>query len=215
MKNLEMTDRRELENLLAEIYRNCQNHQVNPRKEFQDVIHQFNGKIGDQINFDGNFYDKGDEENSYVKIKLYNQQQNLATIETEHGFINPGSMPFWTDVWAFELLGSNQPKPIADTTEIKVITPRWNVENGVSEAVYDENKKKRLAVYHAPDEIAKNVVMKLCNSVSYSKDHSVIKEKLKHLNLPSNIKIKNLDAIVDSVTSQIHNVEQEDITMEK
>lgn len=203
MENEELTNRQKIENLLVDIYKNHKNHQRIERKTEKDVLHKFEGTIGKQVTFNGEFYDKGDAENSSVKIGLRYKNQPLAQIETEHGFINPGSMPFWTEQWGF-VLRPDSPKGIADTTNIKVISPKWKEECSVCDVTYNTDQQCRLAVLHAPDETADAVVAKIWNRVVRSKDLVEVTEKLKRLNLPSNVTIKNVDLLAENLVNQIY-----------
>lgn len=214
VNNLTIKDRVDLERLLEQTYRRNFYHEKHLADKM--LVHQFNGEIGDLIKFDGKFFDpaQGNPEKSWVEIDYRNQNQKLARITTEHGFITPGSMPFWTDreglVWIRDWWMSNNIKPIADTTKIKVFSPRYNEKDGISETFYNEDKLRQLVVYHAPEENAKNLLKNFFQALDYSEDHVEVKNKLKDLELSSNIKIKNFDVLADIVTNQIYHTEQVD-----
>lgn len=216
INSLTSNDRFNVELLLEKTYRHNLYH--NKFLEKNMTVHQFRGQIGDQFFFNGKFFipANGNVKKSWAEINYHNQNQNLTKIITEHGFIAPGSMPFWTDkqglIWDEDWLNNNI-KAIDDATTIKVFSPRYNEKDGVSETYYNEKKLRKLSVYHAPYENAKDVLANIFKTLDYSKDHNEVKNKLTQLNLPSNIKIKNIDALADIITDKIYHDQQSDREM--
>ncbi len=201
---LSFDERRKMENVLTQVYKaGCKNH----KSVFENNLwtHKFYGNLGDQVSFDGKFFDpeRGEEWTAWVEINLRKQGVNLAKITTEHGFIAPGSMPFWTDVWGGYVCDQSV-KPINDMTKINLYSSRYQEKDGVCETFYDENKKNQLSVYCAGNEKPTTLVNHLYQLIAKSKDHEIVKQKLSQLNLPHNFKLKNLDSLADDITEQIY-----------
>ena len=204
-----MLNRQKMENLLREIsyYAHRQNLWDLPNCPYRqnpwDLPNQdrstndglpFTGKLGDKVAFSGGFYrNKGHEEDSRAAIDLRCQDQQLARIEMEHGFIASSAVYFLTD-----------------ETNIKVISPKWKADYGVCDTTYDQDQKKQLSVLHSPNETAAGVMAKIFDVIARSKDHKVIAEKLRQLNLPSKITIKNANALADSIVDQIRDTATKD-----
>lgn len=199
------TNRQKMEDLLVEIYRESNFREMIVRDRDHETLYLFDGKLGDQVTFNGGFFDGDNADRSRVEINLEYQGNALARIATEHGFINPRLMALWSGFVPFPSLhGIEETQPIADTTDINVISPRWAEVNGVCDTTYTKDLKKQLTVFHSPFETVDAVIAQICAVVAHSKDHAVIAKKLSKLNLPSNIKIKNVDALADKIVDQIH-----------
>ena len=202
LENLTLNDRIQMEKILEEIfYIGCKNH--TKVIENNTCVQKLYGVIGNHVSFNGTFFtpNKNEQQKGRLEINLFNKAQNLARITTENGFVSTDSIPAWADIWEGNFSNTT---PIPDTTKINVFSPRFNTKTGISETFYTADQKHHLTVYCAENEIPNRVVKNLFQTISYSKDYVEVKEKLSKLNLPSNIKVKNLDALVDSVINQIY-----------
>lgn len=198
-----VTSRQRVENLLVDLYSFAEKPQKNYQPDTDTYVYDFNGKLGSLVDYQGHFWEQGSLQNSGVSIDIQYRDEKLACVQTEHGFIQPGSMPFWTDTYAFDCTPSHLVKPIADVTEIKIISPKWTEKDGVCDLIYSKFAVGKLSVAHATDETAGEVMNQLFDIVERSKNHAALVCKLRKLTLPQGVKLKNLNAIANYMVDNL------------
>ena len=200
--------RQKAEAILAEIYRASTCYAV--RYQARGDLHLFKGTIGEQMNFSGSYYHGGHQDVSHAEIDLRFRGKKLGTIKTEDGFMNP-DLPGWLNVWGYN--GNRKSKkiqPVLDSTAITVIAPDWRESDGImlsSQINTDRCLAKRVNIFSAPrkyEPAAEMILDRIIDAMSRSKDQIVVARKLRRLNLPSNLKVKDFNDLVDCVVDKIH-----------
>ena len=200
--------RQKAEAILAEIYRASTCYEV----RYQDAweLRLFDGAIGKQMTFNGTYYFGGSRDDNYAEIDLQFRGNKLATIKTEDGFMNP-DFPGWLNVWGYQgNRGLKKIQPVLDSTAITVISPTWRESDGImvrSQINTDRQPIKRVNIYSAPrkyEPATELLLDRIADAMSRSKDQVVVARKLRTLNLPSKLTLKDMDVLADCVVDKIH-----------
>ena len=191
-----MTNREKVEKILFEIGGNKM--KIYPSQNRQNAKYQqhlFEGVIGTDVVYYGEQRESWQSQPYFddLILDLKYQGEKLGKIVTENKF------PHYHDAW--EMVRSSI-YPFDNSTEIKVFSPAWEKGTGLLTTV--QERRNQLSVYHAPDETADTVVNRLHDVVTKSKDKVLLTKKLSELNLPSKIKIKDVDAIAENFVQQIY-----------
>ena len=157
--------------------------------------HLFKGLIGTDVVYYGALRESLPSQPYFddLILDLKYQGEKFGRIITKNKF------PHYFDAW--RMIRSSV-YPFDNSTEIKVVSPAWKKGTGLLTTV--KEPRTQLSVYHAPDETADAVVNRLVDIVSKSKDKALLTKKLSELNLPSHIKIKDMDAVAEKLVQQIY-----------
>ena len=191
-----MTNREKVKKILFEI--GGDKMKIYPSQNRQNAKcqrHRFEGLIGTDVVYSGEQRESLQSQPYFdnLILDMKYQGEKLGKIITENKF------PHYLDAW--EMVRSSI-YPFDNSTEIKVFSPAWEKGTGLLTTV--QERRNQLSVYHAPDETADTVVNRLLDVVTKSKDKALMTKKLSKLNLPSNLKIKDVDAISENLVQQIH-----------
>lgn len=178
--------RQQAETIVTEIYRASKLQQLLFEFRFNVNLYEFDGKIGDDIHFFGEYHESdypNKRSNSNATINLFCAGERLGKIITYGGFVD-AKMPGWISNWQ----GDNQDvkQPIADTTEITIISPAWFVLDGIGSIYYPKDVTRKVEIKHAPKERAEDVLDRIYRTVMRSKQKAINAEKLSKLNLATN-----------------------------
>ena len=200
--------RQKAEAILTEIYRASTCYEV--RYQGAGELRLFDGVIGKQMTFHGTYYHGGFRDKSHAEIDLQFRGKPLGTIKTADGFMNP-DFPGWLNVWGYHgNRGLKKIQPVLDSTAITVISPAWRESDGImvrSQINTDRQPVKRVDIFSAPRkyEAATEMLLdRIADAMSRSKDHAVITRKLRTLNLPSKLGVKDVSALADCIVDKIH-----------
>lgn len=106
-------------------------------------------------------------------------------------------------------------KTVSDVTGIAVVSPFWEEGKGVemtenrSEKVFNKEKIITLGIRRGEDESMSEVIERISTAITKSQDKAAVAKKLRKLNLPSKVTIKNKDALAENIVNQIHSTDRE------
>ncbi len=190
-------------------------------KEFK-MVH-FDGRIGLDVTFTKEYHEYCFGTNATIIDLMYKGEElGRIVIQQEISRHTPRSNSMWN-------INANANAPwyqtIFDATEISVLSPSWEVDQGTitktkqtamkinkiyRDAGYDAKKQvTTLSVCHTDQETADEVLNRMSNAIAKSQDKAVIAKKLRKLNLPSKVTIKDKDVLADNIVNQIHNADRE------
>ena len=190
----ELTNQEKVNQILVDIEKNLQYKET----EHSRTMDKFSGKIGDAVTFAGKIQGNRNfsvfcDPDAEICLSDHNNQK-IAEIRMKYaGFI--------CHFCGFRVNSDR-------SNQIQIISPAWNKKNGVK-TVINKTWHGGLSVFHAKDETADALIDNLYNVVELSQAKMEITQKLSKLNLPSNIKIKNMDVIAENLLQQIHEQNQD------
>ncbi len=106
-------------------------------------------------------------------------------------------------------------KTVSDVTGISVVSPFWEEGKGKkiienhTEQVAHKQKHIALGICRGDHETFSEVIDRISDTIAKSQDKAVIAKKLRKLNLPSKVTVKNQDALVENIVNQIHSADRE------
>ena len=186
MEQRKKTNREKIETLLRVINWN-RRHYRKIEMPGKDIAYRTDGTIGSYVKFNEIIRD------AHTAIDLSQKNQALAKIELDHQLIDKDKIE------AFGILPDLHP------TNIEVISPNWNADNGVRDVTFNTEKTKQFSVSHASNETADAVVDQICDVVIRSMGHEEIAYKLSQfVILPGNVTIKNVGQLAENIVNQIY-----------
>lgn len=146
----------------------------------------FDGKIGDDLSFvgqvAGDYTVMGKVKDPCAKVFLSDKQTNNMAV-----------------LFAYSDTLRNESGTQYQQKDVRIMTPEWDMNDGVVTDLTEKSQIDRLYVYHARHEKAVDVIDNLYNSVERGLTKAKISKKLKEFNLP---KLK-LRAVVENIMSII------------
>ena len=157
--------------------------------------HDFYGKIGDDFRFYGDIFD-GNAYPSNIHLMDVRDANNKKRI-AEISLSNNKKHAFDESEY-----GKREVKPIDEDVEIQIRSAASEREF-LFEMVTDD-LAENLRVIYAHGETPEMVIDGIRAAIAQSKDKAVIAKKLSKLNLPSHIKIKDMDTVAENLLQQIY-----------
>lgn len=185
-----MTNRQKVAEILMEIEKNSKYERDNGFTK----RHEIYGKIGDDLRFYGDIFD-GNAYPSNIHLMDVRDANNKKWI-AEIALSNHKKHAFDESEY-----GKREVKPIDEDVEIQI---RSAASEHEFLGIVTDDLEEKLKVIYAHGETPEMVIDGIQTAIAHSKDKAVIAKKLSKLNLPSHIKIKDLDAVAESLLQQIH-----------